>query len=181
MYLVVQLRSTVNVDGDVTDTLEMLNLHAMNHATLVPATDAYEGMLHKVANVTAWGEPSADVLATLLRRRAEPAAVPAGAANAAADAADATDASDETSDGIDDAWIADHTSHDDHTDHDDHHGGPPPGGWERRGWRGGESTWFMLGPILTAAGGALALGIAPATFLFLQIVQAVAANVGVIA
>jgi large subunit ribosomal protein L30 len=113
MYLVVQLRSTVNVDGDVVDTLGMLNLHAMNHATLVPATDAYEGMLHKVANVTAWGEPSADVLATLLRRRAEPAAVPAGAADTAADPADAADASDEAGDGLDDAWIADHTDYDD--------------------------------------------------------------------
>jgi len=67
-----------------------------------------------------------------------------------------------------------------HTDHD-HHGGPPPGGWEERGWRGGESTWFMLGPILASASGAVALGVAPAVFVFLRIVRTVAENVGVIA
>jgi len=65
-------------------------------------------------------------------------------------------------------------------DHDHHHGGPPEGGWDQRGWRGDESTWFMLGPILASASGAVALGVAPATFVFLQIVQAVAENVGVV-
>jgi NADH-quinone oxidoreductase subunit L/multicomponent Na+:H+ antiporter subunit D len=70
--------------------------------------------------------------------------------------------------------------HDETGEHDaHHHGGPPDGGWERFGWRGGESTWFMLGPILTAAGGAVAIGVVPATFLFLRIVTLVAENVGV--
>jgi NADH-quinone oxidoreductase subunit L/multicomponent Na+:H+ antiporter subunit D len=74
----------------------------------------------------------------------------------------------------------------DHEDHADgeghgHHGGPPEGGWERRGWTGGESTWFMLGPILAAAAGAVALGVVPAAALFLRIVRTVAANVGVVA
>jgi NADH-quinone oxidoreductase subunit L/multicomponent Na+:H+ antiporter subunit D len=74
-----------------------------------------------------------------------------------------------------------HTDHDhaDYTSHD-HHGGPPADGWDRRGWRGDESTWFMLGPILASASGAVALGVAPATLVFLQIVQAVAENVGVV-
>jgi NADH-quinone oxidoreductase subunit L/multicomponent Na+:H+ antiporter subunit D len=67
------------------------------------------------------------------------------------------------------------TEHDDHDDH--HHGGPPEGGWDRRSWTGNESTWFMLGPILAAAGGAVALGIAPSTFVFLELVQEVATNV----
>ncbi len=74
----------------------------------------------------------------------------------------------------------DHGSHDDHTDHDGHHGGPPAGGWEDRGWTGGESTWFMLGPILAAAAGAVALGVVPATALFLRIVQRVATDLGVV-
>jgi NADH-quinone oxidoreductase subunit L/multicomponent Na+:H+ antiporter subunit D len=64
---------------------------------------------------------------------------------------------------------------------DSHHGGPPAGGWERRGWTGGESSWFVLGPILAAAAGAVALGVVPAAALFLRIVRAVAANVGVVA
>ncbi len=50
------------------------------------------------------------------------------------------------------------------------HGGPPAGGWERVGWRGAESTWFMLGPILTAATGAVLIGIAPDVAVFLDIV-----------
>jgi Formate hydrogenlyase subunit 3/Multisubunit Na+/H+ antiporter, MnhD subunit len=76
--------------------------------------------------------------------------------------------------GVDDA-----TNHaDDHdADHDDHHhGGPPAGGWDERDWRGGESTWFMLGPILTAATLSLLLGIIPHTVVFLRIVETVVGN-----
>ncbi len=62
-----------------------------------------------------------------------------------------------------------------HVDHiaEDHHGGPPPGGWDRVGWRGGESSWFVLGPILAAAGGALLLGVVPRLFVFLRIVTGI--------
>ena len=56
---------------------------------------------------------------------------------------------------------------------EEHHGGPPAGGWDRRGWLGQESTWFMLGPILTAATLSLALGIAPRLAVFLRIAEAV--------
>jgi len=55
----------------------------------------------------------------------------------------------------------------------EHHGGPPAGGWEDRGWRGGESTWFMLGPILTAATLSLLLGIVPRSAVFFRIVETV--------
>jgi NADH:ubiquinone oxidoreductase subunit 5 (subunit L)/multisubunit Na+/H+ antiporter MnhA subunit len=80
---------------------------------------------------------------------------------------------------------ADHDDHDGHDDHDDHdghggHGGPPPGGWERRGWLGDESTWFMLGPILAATTGAVVLGLVPSAAVFLRLVDAVVEAVGVI-
>ena len=55
----------------------------------------------------------------------------------------------------------------------EHHGGPPEGGWENRGWLGQESTWFMLGPILTAATLSLALGIVPRLAVFLRIIETV--------
>ncbi|WP_224332254.1 cation:proton antiporter [Haloprofundus halobius] len=59
-------------------------------------------------------------------------------------------------------------------DHDHHHeGGPPTGGWERRSRLGQESTWFMLGPILTAAAGSIVIGIVPGRAVFLRIVQEV--------
>ena len=71
----------------------------------------------------------------------------------------------------------DHHSDDHNSDHGDHHhGGPPAGGWEARNWRGGESTWFMLGPILTAATLSLILGVVPHTAVFLRIVETIVGN-----
>jgi large subunit ribosomal protein L30 len=92
MKALVQLRGEVNVSGDVVDTLEMLNLGRVNHATFVPETDAYTGMVTKVNDVVAHGEPSAETVAMLLRRRGNPAE------------GEAT---------IDDEWVADHTDYED--------------------------------------------------------------------
>jgi NADH:ubiquinone oxidoreductase subunit 5 (subunit L)/multisubunit Na+/H+ antiporter MnhA subunit len=65
-----------------------------------------------------------------------------------------------------------HVYHDDsHDGH--HHPGPPPGGWERRGWLGGESTWFMLGPILAAMAGSVVLGLVPYGAVFLRLIEQV--------
>ncbi|SEA13047.1 large subunit ribosomal protein L30 [Haloplanus vescus] len=90
MEALVQIRGEVNISGEVQDTLEMLNLHAVNQCTLVPETDAYRGMITKVNDYVAHGEPSADVVATLIRRRAEPLE---GAAD------------------IDDEWVAENTDY----------------------------------------------------------------------
>ena len=92
MQAIVQLRGEVNMSQDVRDTLKMLNLHSTNHVTFVPETDTYRGMITKVNDYVAFGEPSVETVATLLRRRGEP----------------------ETGDGdIDDAWVADNTDYDD--------------------------------------------------------------------
>jgi large subunit ribosomal protein L30 len=91
MEALVQIRGEVNISGDVQDTLSMLNLHAVNQCTLVPETDTYRGMITKVNDYVAHGEPSADVVATLIRRRAEPLQ---GSAD------------------IDDEWIAANTDYD---------------------------------------------------------------------
>ncbi len=108
MKAVVQLRGEVNQSGAVRDTLSMLNLGRVNHATLVPDTDAYRGMVTKVNDWVAHGEPSEDVVALLLARRAEPAE---GAA--AIDGA-ATAASPERAGGpVDDEWVAEHTDYED--------------------------------------------------------------------
>ncbi|MFC7155284.1 cation:proton antiporter [Halomarina halobia] len=65
--------------------------------------------------------------------------------------------------------------------HDVHHG-PPADGWERRGWLGQESTWFMLGPILLAVAGSVVLGLVPYAAVFLRLVERiVAAATGVVA
>ncbi|RQG97146.1 50S ribosomal protein L30 [Natrarchaeobius chitinivorans] len=72
MKAVVQVRGEVNRQQDVQDTLKMLNIHSVNHCALVPETDTYAGMVDKVNDYVAHGEPDADVLETLLAKRAEP-------------------------------------------------------------------------------------------------------------
>ncbi|WP_134671362.1 50S ribosomal protein L30 [Halorussus marinus] len=91
MKAVVQIRGEVDMSGDIQDTLEMLNIHRVNHCALVPDGDAYRGMITKVNDYTAYGEPSQDVLETLLEKRAEPA---------------------EGSADVDDEWVADNTDYD---------------------------------------------------------------------
>ncbi|MXR52564.1 50S ribosomal protein L30 [Halovenus sp. WSH3] len=73
MKAVVQLRGEVNINQDTRDTLEMLNLGRVNHATLVPEEPSYEGMIAKVNDYVAHGEPSQETVETLLENRAEPA------------------------------------------------------------------------------------------------------------
>ncbi|MFB6168788.1 MAG: 50S ribosomal protein L30 [Haloferacaceae archaeon] len=94
MLALVRLRGEINTQDAVRDTLEMLNLHEVNHCTLVPETEAYRGMVAKVNDSVAFGEPSAETVATLLRRRGE------------ALEGDAE---------VDDAWVADHTDYADVT------------------------------------------------------------------
>ncbi|MFB6155642.1 MAG: 50S ribosomal protein L30 [Haloferacaceae archaeon] len=72
MEAIVQLRGEVDMSGDVKDTLDMLNVHSVNHCTFVPETDTYRGMITKVNDFVAHGTPSADVVAALIRRRGEP-------------------------------------------------------------------------------------------------------------
>jgi large subunit ribosomal protein L30 len=92
MRAIVQLRGEVNQSESVRDTLGMLNLHRVNHATFVPETDAYRGMVTKVNDWVAHGEPTEDIVALLVSHRAEPAE---GAAD------------------IDDEWVAENTDYDD--------------------------------------------------------------------
>jgi len=90
---IVQLRGEVNRHTSVDDTLSMLNLHSTNHLTIVPDTDAYRGMITKVNDFVAWGEPDADVLEGVLAKRAEPL--------------------EGRQSDVDEDWIAEHTEYDD--------------------------------------------------------------------
>ena len=92
MKAIIQLRGEVNQSGGVQDTLSMLNIHRVNHATFVPETDAYEGMITKVNDWVAYGEPSIETIELLISRRAEPA---------------------EGDDGIDDEWVEANTDYED--------------------------------------------------------------------
>jgi large subunit ribosomal protein L30 len=92
MKAVVQLRGEVNQSEKVRDTLSMLNLHRVNHATLVPDTDTYHGMVTKVNDWVAHGEPSQETVERLIELRGEPA---------------------EGDVDIDDEWVAENTDYDD--------------------------------------------------------------------
>ncbi|MDY6780126.1 MAG: 50S ribosomal protein L30 [Halobacteria archaeon] len=70
MYGVVQVRSGIDMSAEVRDTLEMLNLGSPNRFTLVPETESYEGMILKVNDCVAYGNPDADTVEKLLRNRA---------------------------------------------------------------------------------------------------------------
>jgi large subunit ribosomal protein L30 len=108
MEALVQLRGEVNQSGAVRDTLGMLNLGRVNHATLVPETETYRGMITKVNDWVAHGEPSAEVVAALVRQRGEPAEGDGDVDGAA------TAASPERASGpVDDDWVAENTEYDD--------------------------------------------------------------------
>ncbi|WP_435101018.1 50S ribosomal protein L30 [Halarchaeum sp. P4] len=92
MQAIVQLRGEVDMRETVQDTLSMLNLHRVNHATFVPETDAYSGMIAKVNDYVAYGEPSLETVKTLVAKRAEPLEGDAD---------------------IDDEWVAENTDYDD--------------------------------------------------------------------
>jgi len=70
-YGVLQVRGEVNQSGEVRDTLDMLNLGNVNHFTIVPDEDSYRGMVFKVNDYVAYGEPDSDTVALLLRERGE--------------------------------------------------------------------------------------------------------------
>ncbi|MFP9192556.1 50S ribosomal protein L30 [Natronosalvus vescus] len=90
---IVQIRGEVNRTQAVDDTLSMLNLHKVNHLTIVPDTDTYRGMITKVHDFVAYGEPDAEVLEAVLAKRAEPL--------------------EGRQSDVDEEWLAEHTEYDD--------------------------------------------------------------------
>jgi len=71
MYGVVRVRSDADTPSDVDDTLDMLNLGQVNAFTVVPEEDTYTGMVQKVNDYVAYGEPDAATVALLLDERGE--------------------------------------------------------------------------------------------------------------
>ena len=67
--VLVRIRGTVNLNGKIADTLDMLNLSRPNHAVVIPKTDSYLGMVNKVKDYVAYGDVDADTLAALLKAR----------------------------------------------------------------------------------------------------------------
>lgn len=98
MRALVQLRGEVDMSSGVRDTMSMLNLGRVNHCTLVPESDTYRGMVTKVNDWVAHGQPSEEVVALLLRTRGEPV--------------QDDDSDDQTQDSVDNEWVEQNTEYD---------------------------------------------------------------------
>lgn len=81
----------------VRDTMSMLNLGRVNHCTLVPESDTYRGMVTKVNDWIAHGQPSEEVVALLLQTRGKPIS---------------TETEGDQANSIDDEWVEQNTEYD---------------------------------------------------------------------
>ena len=68
-FLVIRARSDRGVTVKIRDTMGMLNLTKVNHATIVPNAPTYEGMLNKSKDYITWGEIDSDMISNLLKER----------------------------------------------------------------------------------------------------------------
>src|SRR5271157_1775307 len=71
LVAIVRIRGTVNVRGDITETLKRLNLKRVSNCTVIKVNDSYDGMLKKCSNYVAFGEIDEPTLAKLLARHAK--------------------------------------------------------------------------------------------------------------
>jgi large subunit ribosomal protein L30 len=70
-YGIVRVRGDADTPADVGDTFDMLNLPQTNAFTVVPEEDTYRGMVQKVNDYVAYGEPDSETVALLLKERGE--------------------------------------------------------------------------------------------------------------
>ncbi|MEW6222288.1 MAG: 50S ribosomal protein L30 [Candidatus Hadarchaeota archaeon] len=65
---VIRLRSGINANEDVRDTMKIVGLTKINHCILVDDSDAVLGMLQKAKDYITWGEATPQTIEHLLRR-----------------------------------------------------------------------------------------------------------------
>ncbi|MBS3815249.1 MAG: 50S ribosomal protein L30 [Hadesarchaea archaeon] len=66
---VIRVRGTVDVRGEVTDTLKSLRLTRPNHCVILEENSNTKGMLQKVKDYITWGSINEENLEKLLRKR----------------------------------------------------------------------------------------------------------------
>lgn len=69
MYVVIRIRGSVRVRNKLKDTLEMLRLHRVNHAVIIPEGKQYKNMIRKVEPFLTYGEINIDMLEKMLAKR----------------------------------------------------------------------------------------------------------------
>ena len=72
MIVVLRVRGTSKLDGDVSDTLKILGLTKPHQCTFVPNTPSYVGMLKKAEGCLAWGEVKEELVEQLVEKRGNP-------------------------------------------------------------------------------------------------------------
>ena len=68
LVVAVRIRGRVNVRGDITETLNRLNLKRVSNCALIKVNDSYLGMLKKGSNHIAYGEVDEDTLKKLVAK-----------------------------------------------------------------------------------------------------------------
>ena len=68
-WMVVRVRGGLHVRGDIVETMRFLHLTRPNHATVVPETPEFRGMLTKVQGYVTWGEVDPETLVLIMGQR----------------------------------------------------------------------------------------------------------------
>ena len=68
-WIVVRVRSNVNVERSIRETMDYLNLTKVNHAVIIPENEQYRGMLQKAKDYITWGEATETTVEKMLSER----------------------------------------------------------------------------------------------------------------
>ena len=68
-FLIVRVRCDRGVERSIRDTMAMMNLTRVNHATIVPESSTNSGMLQKSKDFVTWGVVDAGTIENLLKER----------------------------------------------------------------------------------------------------------------
>ena len=68
-WIVIRVRSNVNVERSIRETMDYLNLTKVNHAVIIPENDQYRGMLQKAKDYITWGEATEATVEKMLAER----------------------------------------------------------------------------------------------------------------
>lgn len=68
---IIKIRTSINVNKEILDTLSMLSLYDTNFCTVHEATPSIIGMIKKVKDYVTWGEISEETLKELIKVRGE--------------------------------------------------------------------------------------------------------------
>jgi large subunit ribosomal protein L30 len=70
-WMIIRVRGTIHAQHDIRRTLDLLNLHRPNNATIVPERGEFKGMLARVQGYVTWGEAEPETVTELLKARGE--------------------------------------------------------------------------------------------------------------